>query len=712
MLQPERDIAWRILLAFVLLPYGTAPAQAAKRCDLALRGTPGAEAGGACLDLVSLSNGGPAVRTAGNATRISREGFRFCKDAFRIQAPAAADVVFIFDNSLSMFAKFAFVDPARGDTLYYFGTEGCADRATNGNVILATATNRQVSCPALRSNAGCRSYSGDPYEVRGKVIRSAIDYMTANSPLSTAGVTGFARTTMHALPSVALNVAANVSRARDSAIVDSSSYTNYGPPLALANRWLADTTLRKTAKPAIVFISDGTPSDSMTYLQSVNASTPIFSIFLGQVSTPDTANLKRLSDLTQGAFARVSPNDTAAIQRLMQDIIKGLLISTLPQAIEVTNASLAPPQTSRSQGLVRNPDSSIGIGLDSIIGLVAGANEITVKIRMNDTAIRDYSFRLQADGPIAAASDSSLTCFDPPALTLVDPQGRVPAEYPAGNTPYLAKLTRATSDLGSVQIVASTADSAHGQAAGDRETLSLNLVPGGAPAVYQGPSPVASGSAAATSGDGILQAANEGTVTLGWAHPRDAREFATYTLTGRKIHRIPAILEIVRVTDVARGTGFPRAVPDPIVLFGGAALIPGGPGVNGITHGECLANCAGDLPVAGDPSKNPSFVFKTASPFGYEVSVFDNLGHFVNASKGAVDENKWLAQPRQGDSVAVAMSFLPVARNGCRIGSGVYILRVTLNSHASKFRNEQGDIVSVMPGTRMILNRFGYLREP
>ncbi len=710
---PVRDHALRAAMAAFLMAATLAHGQAVKRCDLSLKVTPGAAASGACLDLVSLMNGGPAISTAGNATRISREGFRFCKNAFQVQTPAAADVVFIFDNSLSMFASYAFVNPALGDTLYYFNTDGCTDTTTTGSLVLTTA-NRQLNCHSLRSNTGCRSYSGDPYEVRGNVIRSAIDYMAIHSPASTAGVTGFARTTMHPLPSIPLNVPANVARAKDSAIVDSSSYTNYGPPILLANRWLRDPALRKTLKQAIVFISDGAPSDASgpnSYLNAVDTTIPIFSIFLGQVSTPDTANLKHMSDITHGAFARVQPNDIQAIQQVMESIIRSLLISTLPQAIEVANNSFAPPQISRSQDLVRNPDSSISLALDSIIGLKAGANELTVKIKMSDTAIRAYSFRIQADGPLAAVSDSILTCYDPPVLTLIDPQGKIPAEYPAGNTTFTARLTRSANDLSSVQVAATSRDPARPAAPGDKEGFNLALGTGALPAVYQGPSPVLSGPAAPIPGDDVLQAAPEGGITLDWIHPRDPREFASFTLPGRKIPVITPILEIVRVHDVAGGVVFNRAIPDPIVIFGAAHLVPGSAGVNGITHGDCLANCVGDLPVVGDPAKNPSFIFKTASPFGYEVSIFDNVGHFVNKTKGEVDAAKWQAQPKQGDSVAVAMSFVPVARNGTRIASGVYILRVTIATRAVATRNAKGEPVSVLAGSRSFVNRFGYLRS-
>ena len=699
-----------LVFAIVLAASGAARGQAAKRCDLTLKNTPGAAAATACLDLVSLMNGGPAIRTAGNATRISRDGFRFCKNAFQIQTPAAADVAFIFDNSSSMTAQYAWVNPALPDTLYYYGTEGCADKTLTGSLTMTTA-NRQLTVQTLTSNTGCTSFSGDPYEVRAQVIRSAIDYMAANSPLSTAGVTGFARSTMHALALQQLNVPANVQRVKDSALVESASYTYYGPPIVLANTWLHNPAMVKTAKQAIVFISDGAPSDAggaNGYLQAVDTTIPIFSIYLGQVSTPDTANLKHLSDITHGYFTRVQPKDINAIQAVMQNIIRSLLVTSMPQSIEVTNNSFTPPQISRSLGLTRNPDSSISLALDSIIGLNLGANDLSVKIKMSDTAVRSYSFKIQADGPLAAVSDSTLTCYDPPVLSLVDAQGKPVVEYPSGSSAYQAKLIRAVNDLGSVQVSAVTQDSARKQP-GDQETLTLPLAAGSAPATYQGPAAVSSGAAVPVPGDKILQAAAEGKIVLNWTHPRDPREFASFTLPGKKVPILPPIIEVVRVRDVAGGAVVNHMVPDPIVVFGGAVLAPGGLG--GMTHGDCLANCLGDLPVLADPAKNPSFIFKTVSPFAYAVSVYDNLGHFVNKGEGAVDAAKWQVQPRQGDSVAVVMSFLPVAGNGIRIASGVYILRITIRSSAATTRNAKGEEIKVLAGARVLVNRFGYLHS-
>jgi hypothetical protein len=219
------------------------------------------------------------------------------------------------------------------------------------------------------------------------------------------------------------------------------------------------------------------------------------------------------------------------------------------------------------------------------------------------------------------------------------------------------------------------------------------------------------GSLTPAAGNTILESDPNGSVTLTWTHPRDPREFAIYTLPGKKIPIVDPFIEIVRVRDVTQGTVVTGVVADPVILYGGADLVPTGPSGPHIVHSGCLANCKGEIVRVGDPDKVPSFIFKTASPFTYAVKIFDNLGNFVNESQGAVDAAKWQTMPRKGDSVAVVLSVLPVAKDGALIGSGVYILRATINTQATKSKNSSGEETLVQAGTKALLNRFGYVRS-
>ncbi|HKP98262.1 MAG TPA: vWA domain-containing protein [Fibrobacteria bacterium] len=703
-----------ILAGLILGMTGTAAAQAQKRCDLIVKSTPGAGADSTCLDLVSLVNGGTGIQTAGNVTRISRTGLRFCKNAFQVQTAAEADVVFIFDNSGSMFAQSFYVDPATNDTTFYYNDDNCDPAIPRTLVTLQTA-NGPLPSYLLSAKPACASYSGDPYSVRAQVIRAAIDYMAATSPNSTAGITGFADKTMHSLAPLQLNVPANVARVKDSALIDSVPATYYGPPIRLANTWLHDTAITKTAKRAIVFISDGAPSDGgngpNSYLRSVDATIPIFSIYLGRSTTPDTANLKQLSDLTGGTFNRVDPKNIAAIHAVMQSIIQSLLTTTVPRSIEVTNSSLVPPQISRSVNLVRNADSSMSLALDSIIALRQGSNDLQVKIAMNDTLTRTYAVKVQADGPLAPASTSDLTCYDPPVLTLLNAQGKEDTAYGPGTVPYQIKLIRSTNDLGNVLVTLASKDSTRSPVWGDSESTVLPLVVGGEN-TYQGALSLNGGSTAPVENNGTLESDANGKVILKWVHPRDAREFATYVLPGRRVPVIESFIEVERVRDVTRGPGVDGYVKDPVVIYGDAKIDRTDPDAPRITYGGCLANCSGDAIRAGDPANVPSFVFKTASPFSYSLKLYDNLGAFLNESEGTIDAAKWQSLPRQKDSVAVVLGVVPVAKNGAKLGIGVYFMRAIITSHPAMSKDAQGNEIMVPGHSRTFFNRFGYLRSP
>ncbi len=706
-----------------LFGLGQVEAQASKRCDLVVKSTPGVGAEPACLDLVSLTNGGPAFQTASNTTRISQDGFKFCPNAFQVSSTSDADVVFIYDNSTSMRAAFAYINPVLNDTVYYFDDSLCTSKATLGTFAIDFG-NGVRTIKKLTNNSGCTSYSGDPYEVRAKVIKSAIDSMALNSPTSTAGVTGFALKNMHPLAPLQLNTTVNVNRVKDSAMIDSSAWTLYAVPLQQAYSWLKNPALIKTKKQVIIFISDGAPVDSVgnketnptraPYLPLVDVNIPIYSIYLGQVATKDTAKLKELSDLTHGNFTRVQPNNIAGIGAVMQSIIKSILVSTLPRSIQVTNTTFTPPQISQSLTLTKNTDNSVNVALDSILGLKLGVNNFTVKVTMNDTLIRNYSFNIKADGPLAATSTTELTCYDPPTLALLNKNGVQDTAYPAGSTAYQVKLTRASNDLASVTILATAKDSTAKPVLSDAETLVLNVGSGAAP-TYLGPATVNGSSMAPVSGNAVLESDANGKLTLNWVHPRDAREFASYTLPGTiipppKVDTVKGFVDFERVNSVSKGVILSGTITNPVVIFGGAKLLRANRDSATVTHGDCLSNCVGNAVALADPNKTPSFIFKTASPFSYDLMIYDHFGNFVNKSKGSVSAAQWQMLPKRGDSVAVVMSILPVASNGALIATGVYVLKATIKTQATSTKDSSGVERRTPAGNRMLINRFGYSR--
>ncbi|MDQ3000170.1 MAG: hypothetical protein M3Y08_02740 [Fibrobacterota bacterium] len=111
---------------------------------------------------------------------------------------------------------------------------------------------------------------------------------------------------------------------------------------------------------AIVFISDGAPTDSTTYLSVVNPRFPIYGIFLGDTRSP-YQRLETLSSLSGGRFFRVDPKDIVGMNRVMDAVIRAITVRSYPNSIHIINTSLTPPQASRSRGtdLILHPDGKV-----------------------------------------------------------------------------------------------------------------------------------------------------------------------------------------------------------------------------------------------------------------------------------------------------------------------------------------------------------------
>lgn len=720
------------LAALLLLAAQPARAQdaaaPARRCDLALQSTPapgttrlsGPAGQGGCLDLLAMEGGG-GVETAGNTTRIERDGIVLCKSAFRRVTPAEADIVFIYDNSGSMWPTHAFVDPIRRDTSFFFsaapGYSGCFSSDTAGTLTYATRAGART-LPLLKSAAGCRDHAGDPYSARGAVIAAAIDYMARTSPSSSAGTVAFSTRTAWEQPPVLLFDPSRAALVKSAIRMEVAGGTAYGPPLFLAKKWLRDPTVARTARQAIVFISDGAPSDTAgpgAYLSLVDGDMPpIFSIFLGRPEVSDTAKLLDLSRRTGGSFHRVDPGDVAGIDAVMQGIVRSLLVTTLPKSIVVSNQGLSPPQASFSVGLRRNPDSSVTVFLDSVLALRRGENEIRFRIVLSDTAVREHALRVRADGPEAPASQGSLRCFDQPALSLLNPTGYADTAYPMLERTYQGKLTRFGADLDRLTLAAGSepAGAVPGTgAAGDAEAFVLRLdqAAHGHP-VYRDPICVKGGVESAHPGNGILEGPRKGALILSWVHPRDARERAALRLGSAGASGAQGFIAARRVRDVATG-GVPAGPVDfPVVIRGGAELRPGGASGPALAWKGCLWNCGGREESLGDPAKAPGFVFKTRAPFAFDLKLYDHLGRFVNSASGRVDAAKWAKMPRVDDSVAVVMSILPVSREGNILATGAYVVRAVIRTDAAELPDGKGGILVVAPGVLTLLDKFGYTR--
>jgi hypothetical protein len=543
--RPMKDrvvlVAAAVLIGFGI---GVSRGQAVRRCDFLVNTTPGAGPDTACLDLVALTkNGGPAIQIGNNVTRISNAGLKLCANAFTVSTGGSADIVFIYDNSGSMWSHRASIDTAAKDTSFWDAT-GCngASAGTVSYAVQDTAYNRPPqslvkTIPLLSNPPPCNERAGDPYNARGVVIRNAIRYLAQKAPTSTSGVVGFAQTTQFPQPPLQLNVVANVTQVTGMVRLDSVPTTNYAPPLTLAKTWLNDTSIIRNARQAIVFISDGNASDGAASMRLVDSTMPpIYSIFLGKQSTPDTARLKELSDTTHGLFFRVDPTKPAGIQVVMDSIIRKITETSIPKSIAITNTTNG--QTSLAGPMSIGAGGNLAITLDSIIALSLGKNDFTVKVTKSDGTVGNYAFTVKADGPAEAQTTKTTQCYDPPALVMLNAQGQPDAQYSLTATSYTIKLTRSPSDVGPVIVTATTKDSmappTPGWGDAENVTLAAAGASGGA-AVYQGPYPFNGQSAKPVPGNGTLEAAAGGQILLSWVYPRDARDFATYTLPGSKM---------------------------------------------------------------------------------------------------------------------------------------------------------------------------------
>jgi hypothetical protein len=582
-----------LVAAAVLIGFGISRGQAVRRCDFLVNTTPGAGADTACLDLVALTqNGGPAIQIGNNVTRISNAGLKLCANAFTVSTGGSADVVFIYDNSGSMWSHRATIDTAAKDTSFWDAT-GCNGAGT-GTVTYAvqdTAYDRPPqslvkTIPLLSTPTTCNERAGDPYNARGVVIRNAIRYLAQKGPTSTAGVVGFAQTTQSPQPPLQLNVPANVTQVTGMVRLDSVPTTNYAPPLSLAKTWLNDPAVIKNARQAIVFISDGNASDRDASLDLVDSTMPpIYSIFLGKIATPDTARLKRLSDTTGGLFFRVDPTKPAGIQVVMDSIIRKITETSIPKSIAITNTTNG--QTSVAGPMSIGAAGNLAITLDSIIALSVGKNDFTVKVTKSDGTVGNYAFSIKADGPAEAQTTKTTQCYDPPTLTMLNSQGQPDAQYSLTANSYTIKLTRSSSDVGPVIVTATTKDSMLPPTPGwgDAEYVTLPAAgSAGGASVFQSPYPFNGQTAAPAPGNGTLEAAAGGQITLSWVYPRDARDFATYTLPGSKM--------LVTQPPSANPPGASFTTLDPDITV---TLVPGEAG--SVIH----YTLDGSVPGAGSP---------------------------------------------------------------------------------------------------------------
>ena len=690
----------------VMLLMAAAPAQSAKRCDWHGPLSGGESQYHKCMDFAALN--GKTLDLPKNVTRISADAISICQPKTPVTGAGNADIVFIYDNSGSMTADAAYIHPTTKDTLFYYmttgnGGNGCADHLIRPiqNLTYPSKNGGNWTIPLLSANTNClRSVPGDPYNARGSVIKSAIDFLASTSPTSTAATMSFSDALKYQQPPLQLNQAGAAALIKNSITLDTSGGTRYKAPLAQAKEWLTDANLIKTNKQAIIFISDGAPTDEPGgrngYLSLVDENMPpIYSVYLSEVSTRDTANLKELSDRTGGSFTRVNAKDPAAMETLLKSIISTITKNTMPKGVVVTNKSLSPVQSAKSTAVSVNPDGSAGIALDSIIGLKAGANQIEMKVSREDSADAIYTFTMNVAGNEISSTGGNYSCWDMPTLAVLDKTTGQPVEIynPNGNS-YPMQLIRSPSDLKTTSVQATSAN-------GDKETVSLPTL--NSTRIY----PSHSGDfnynpakANPASGNGVLEVDGKKDLTFVWSHPRDARETVTLILPGRIVPVISGEVVLSIKEPVTRGEFF-----DP------AKIVHKNPVVLTDARGKCILNCAGTEVFHTSPGV-PTWDLVIKSPIKYSLRVFDNLGQFVSESKGEMDEAAWAALAKTGDSATINLKILPVSNKGQQLGTGAYLMRAEITAMGDLVTtSSSGESVVVRNSTREYLRRFGYIRR-
>jgi hypothetical protein len=506
-----------------------------------------------CLDLANLS--GKTVVVPSNVTRIDNDGLSLCKGSLRLGGDA--DIVFVLDQSGSMGATHAWINTSVSppDTSFYFNTDGCTNTTLLADVSYkifegiaeTTPTPKTVTIKQLQSNAGCRSFSGDPYKIRATAFRQAIDAMVAGGATqSTAGYIGFYSTLRNPLAPRLLNSTANINAVKQFMNIEELGGTNYSAPLRLAKTWLNDTVITNTSKQAIVFISDGAPSPADSNgvaLLADGKMPPIYSIYLSGRATPDTAKLLQLSTGSGGKFFRVPPLEPDSVVKIVKQILNLILKEFQPNTALVSNNSLAPVQTATSAmptGFTLQVDGSWLMKLSDIIGLKPlTTNAISVRTNFLETGgagvdTQTINFTIQTTDPASSSSNNlpgkpfAVTCYDKSSLVILNQANARPPFFTDADLFYKIKVRTAPVPLDSILAPSRT------PIKGDAETQIVKLPTISTDSiVFSGSYPFLVQTAARTNGNGTLESNLYDSIIVSWVHPRDAQDKVSDTMTVR-----------------------------------------------------------------------------------------------------------------------------------------------------------------------------------
>jgi hypothetical protein len=681
---------------------------AAKRCDWhAKKALSGEVTYRKCLDLDAIE--GTTITAPGNVTRIAQDGFSFCANAFKTDVGGEADIVYLLDNSGSMWGgennglyRTCAGDPfERRDDILVQAVHlqnQLASRTSAGFIPFVAEGKLQESVTPLEIGSGSASAVANLKRLEDAFNKSVVDGRN-NTSTRTDPCEDFRDKLMKAAASA------------------KTSATSWSQPLKRAIDWRKNQApFSASPRPAIVLISDGAITDWNAVKALVPNLPPVYGIHLGYRLNRDSIvdiapyQLDTLTQLTGGKFYRVAPSDTLAMRLVIAEIIKSVVTNPLPTSLKVTNQSLAVPQVSQGATLSSNPDNSVGIKLDSILALQSGENQLKVEVTLNDASVRNFNFKINVAGAEASRNSDNYTCYDMPTLALLDGNGKAPELYAGGAGNYTVDLTRSPSDLTTVTVQGSSADSTRSDAKtwGDKESIALPnpSMAEGFPR-HQKSVPFNGSSESPTKNNGTLESNRAGWVTLTWSHPRDPRETVTYMLPGKIIPVVDPIGELQQPKAPVSGPDELKTLPAELPKI----VISRGPQKEGDPIGTCVSGCETVKNTGVTPEQMPTWTIPVNAPFDYRYWVFDNLGQYITRGEGSLSQGDFDKIRANSDTAKAAFSVYPVSDNGRHIGTGAYIMHLEVTTRGELIsRNAAGDEVRVRSTKLGQTRRFGYVR--
>ncbi len=713
----QRVFTRRVQIAgLVLCGLGVFPAFAAKRCDWhAQNAYFGETAFRKCLDLAALD--GKSLDMPKNVSRLAQDGLSICQNAFKTENAGEADILYLLDNSGSMWTGENSAKDMNGNEY-----NSCAGDPfqRRGNVVIQGM--RLQSQLASHSSAGFLPFMAGSDGLQDRYVSAPLDISSA-TPQGLARLETLTKKVSDAVADAGQNQSktdpcANIrGELMKTAATERKQATYWAQALRKAIDWRKNDPIYKAAKkPAIILISDGAIVDWEDVKKLIPDLPPVYGLHLGYRLNRDKKvdvapnQLDTLTRLTGGKFFRVAPTDTTSMHQVMATIIRSVVSNPLPKSVKVTNTSLSKPQVSAAKDMKANPDTSLAVTLDSVLALREGENQLRIEVSLNDTTTRQYTVNFNVSGAAADRNGNNYSCFDLPTLTLLDGSGKTPELYTADVSTYTVRLTRSPSELQGVTVLATSSDSTRSDAAswGDRESIAMkapSMVSGIAEHKQDQAFNPRSGTPKA--GNAVLESNQTGSVTLTWTHPRDPRETVTYTLPGKIIPVVDPVGALQPPKEPARGVttleGLKPGTP--------TILIFEAPKVEGGALGPCLSGCEVLTQTGAKPGQFPTWIMPVNAPFDFSYRVYDNLGQFVRNGAGELTAEQFELIRRNSDTAKVAISFVPVAHNGRHLATGAYIMNLDATTHGEVVtRNAAGDEVRVRSTSVKQVRRFGYVR--